>query len=243
MAYKLGKSKPTRIAFKFKAYTKALPTPPATAGSHTSTDTHMFLNDQLGDCVCAGAAHETIHWTSEAGASAPIVDSNVVAMYEAVAGYVPGDESTDQGTDMSVATSWRRKTGIPDSTGKRHQIAAYMSLTTKNILHLKQAIYYFGVAGVGINFPASAMDQFDAGKPWTVVSRSRIEGGHYVAAVGYDADYVYVMTWGRLQKMAWSFYTKYNDETFVYLSTENLKNGKTPEGFNLTQLQANLAAL
>jgi hypothetical protein len=37
----------------------------------------------------------------------------------------------------------------------------------------------FGAAGLGVKFPTSAMKQFKAGKPFTVV-KSGIEGGHYM---------------------------------------------------------------
>lgn len=244
MAYKLGKSNPTKISFKFKQFASTLTPPPTTAGTVTPpVETNMFMNDQLGDCVCAGAAHETLHWNLEGGLPVTISDSNVLAMYSAVAGYDPNDPSTDQGTDMSVAASWRRKTGLVDSEGRTHKVAAYMSLTPKNATQLRQAIYHFGAVGVGVKFPSTAMKQFEAGLPWTPVCWATIEGGHYVAAVGYDSHYVYVMTWGKLQKMSWSFYTKYNDEAFAYLSTEMLKDGTSPEGFKIDQLQTALAEL
>jgi cell division septation protein DedD len=84
--------------------------------------------------------------------------------------------------------------------------------------------------GIGFSFPASAMQQFNAGQPWTVVQGSQIEGGHAVGAVGYDADYVYVTTWGTVQKMAWGFFDAYVEEAWTQLSSEfvNAVSGDDP---------------
>ena len=85
---------------------------------------------------------------------------------------------------MQAAASYRRKTGVIDTKGKRHKIVAYLALTKGNLDQHVSAAYLFGAVGVGIQFPASAMDQFNAGKPWDVVSGAKIEGGHYIPLVG-----------------------------------------------------------
>jgi hypothetical protein len=51
------------------------------------------------------------------------------------------------------------------------------------------------------------------------------------------------VTWGRTQPMTAQFYTKYCDEAWAILSLEMLKTGKSPEGFDLAQLQTDLNAL
>lgn len=57
---------------------------------------------------------------------------------------------------------------------------------------------------------------------WTVVNGAGSEpgswGGHAVAAVGYDQDGLLVISWGKPARVDWSFYEKYNDESFVALS-------------------------
>lgn len=245
---KLGKLPARKDAVKFKLtqYAK-LPTAPKRVNHLSVIDSWQGLmgNDQLGDCVCAEAGHGTIFYNALAKNQVVVTTDNVIEMYKAVAGYVPGDPSTDQGTDMQVAASWRRKTGILDAQGKRHQIAAYLALSGKGATleeQIKQSIYYFGAAGVGFNFPSYAMDQFNAGKPWTV-KKGSIEGGHDVLAVAYDATYLYVVTWGKVQKMTWGFLKKYTDEALAYLSPEALVKGKSLDGFDVAQLQADLNSL
>ena len=48
---------------------------------------------------------------------------------------------------------------------------------------------------------------------------------------------------GARQGMTEAFFTTYCDEAWAYISTEDLTNGVDPEGFNLTQLRSDLAAL
>ena len=52
------------------------------------------------------------------------------------------------------------------------------------------------------------------------------------------------MTWGALQIMTWSFWETYTEEAYAILSNDYLsKKKQTPQGFNLQQLQADLADL
>lgn len=105
-------------------------------------------------------------------------------------------------------------------------------------------LYLFSAVGIGINFPSSAMDQFNQGEPWTVVNDSEIEGGHHVHIVGYDAQYLYCVTWGQIQNRDIEFFKTYCEETWAILSTEFLNSqGLSPKEFNLAQLQADLAAV
>ena len=245
---KLGKTPARRgaVKLKFADYAAGLKivTPNKINHSQFILDGGGVLgNDKYGDCVWAGAAHETIIWNGESKGSVKFTDQNVLSDYAAVTGFTPNDKYTDQGTDMSAAASYRRKVGIVDNSNKRHRVEAYVAIQPGNKVELRQAIYLFSNVGIGIRFPASAMAQFAAGKPWTVSLFSKIEGGHYVPAIGYDSNYVYVVTWGKIQKMSWSFFCKYCDEALCYLSAEMLTGDMSPEGFNMLQLNADLAAI
>lgn len=246
MQYKLGKkpARPGAVKFTLADYGAALPAAPAKAGHYAAVIDWqgMLGNDNYGDCVWAGGDHEHIDWNAEANTKVSFTPETALADYSAVTGFNPNDPNTDEGTDVQVAASYRLKTGLIDANGKRHKIGAYVAGKVGDKLQLRQGVFYFGAVGIGINFPNSAMDQFNEGKPWSVV-KSTVEGGHYVPVVGYDAKYLYVVTWGKIQKMTWGFFAKYCDEVFVYLSSEMLKNNESPEGFNLKQLQADLKAL
>lgn len=214
---------------------------PATHDRKLGRDWAMLGNDRYGDCVFAGAAHETMMWNAERGAQVGFDDHAVLSDYSAVTGFNPNDPNSDQGTDMSDAASYRRKVGIVDTNGQRHQIAAYLAITPGSISELYQAMYLFGAVGIGIEFPASAMDQFNSGKVWSV-RRSVIEGGHYVPMVA-KRSHVECVTWGRVQPMTLGFYEKYCDEALAYVSAEALVNNRSPEGFDSDTLLADLQAL
>ncbi len=244
----LGKTKARSGAMTFKLSDyinkKALPKPPAQFGHEALIPATwgMLGNDAYGDCVWAGAAHETMMWNAEAGRKVAFTDKSVLSDYSAVTGFNPKKPNTDQGTDMVVAASYRRKTGIVDAAGKRHQVAAYLSIKPGDLNEHLIAVWLFGAIGIGIEFPSSAMDQFNAGKPWDVVSRSKIEGGHYIPLVARRAN-LECVTWGKVQQMTSAFFAKYNDESVAYVSLEALTNNKSPEGFDAAALQADLAAL
>lgn len=223
----------------------ALPKHPTTFGHDTAVKApwQMLGNDDYGDCVFAGAGHEHMVWGMEQGKNITFSADSVLKAYSEVTGFNPKDPNTDQGTDMSVAAAYRRKTGIPDASGARHQVAAYLALTPGNWDQMLAAAWLFGAVGIGIQFPSSAMDQFNANKNWSVVRGASIEGGHYIPVVAKHST-LQIVTWGREIGMTEGFYKKYCDEAIVYLSADTLNPaGSSPEGFNRDQLIADLAAL
>ncbi len=250
MTYKLGK-KPARagaIKFALSRYADAaaLPPVPATFGHDEligAADWLMLANDRYGDCVWAGAAHETMMLAREASNAITFTDAGVLGDYAAVTGFNPSEPETDQGTDMPAAADYRRKTGVLDAANKRHTVAAYLALEPGNLTHLYQATYLFGAVGIGLELPASAFDQSDQGKLWDVVPGSPNEGGHYVPLLGRGADGLHVVTWGALQVMTEAFLKTYCDEAIAYVSQDCLVAQKSPEGFDYAALIADLAAL
>jgi len=231
----------------FKNYTIAtvLPTRPKIFGHYNLISNWGVLgNDSVGDCTCAGADHETMLWTLEGGKPAAFTSQNTISDYSAITGYTPSDPNTDQGALVRDVLLYRQKTGMIDADSKRHKIGAFLVLDQKDVDEVLEATYLFNAVGIGILFPQSAMEQFYANQPWTVVKGSRIKGGHYVPIFGYDLNYIYCVTWGKIQKMDYNFFKTYCDEAWAILSQEFLNGqGLSPEGFNLDQLQADLNAI
>jgi len=242
---KLGKTPARTDAVKFKLshYLLTVATPKTYGHDKLINTWDMLGNDQYGDCVWAGAGHETMLWNKEADKNIVFDDKAVLSDYSAVTGFDPNDPSTDQGTDMQVAASYRRKTGVIDAQGHRHKVGAYLAITPGSKDELKRAMYLFSNVAIGLQFPASAMQQFNTDKNWTIVRSSKIIGGHYVPAVAYDSRYVHVVTWGQVVKASWGFILTYCDEALVYLSPEFLTAGKSPEGFDLASLNNDLSQL
>ena len=244
---KLGKRAPRAGAIRFMLANyidkSTLPIPPDVFGHEGMiSNWGMLGNDSYGDCVWAGAAHETMLWNQEAGNTVAFTDRSVLSDYAAATGFNPSDSNTDQGTDVASAAAYRRKTGIVDATGKRHTVAAYLAIKTGDIDELKIAMYLFGAVGVGIEFPTSAMDQFNKGQPWDPVTGATIDGGHYIPMVAFRGNFVCI-TWSKLQPITSRFLTTYCDEAIAYVSSEMLINNKSPEGFDSATLLADLTSL
>jgi len=245
MAYKLGKlpARPDAIKQKFGTFfhAAALPKPTLVFGRPDLVkEWGMLANDKVSCCVWSGGPHEHMLWCAWGGMQhcPTFTDQNVLSDYSAVTGFNPNDPATDQGTDMQVAASYRKNTGIIDSSGTRHKIAAYVSLKPGDLDQLALATYLFGAVGLGIEMPTSTMDQFDNDEPWNPVSGAKIEGGHYVPCIGRNhAGNFLIVTWGRLHAVTPAFISKYMDEGIVYLSFEQMKEtGLSPRGFDRAAL-------
>lgn len=245
--YKTGKTpaRPDAVALKFSSVFKraALPKPPAIFG-HGMHETlgqpwGVFLNDKVGDCVLAGAAHETMIWTNTVGERVTFTDFNVIEAYSSITGFDPTKPETDQGTDMQRAASWRRKVGILDNSGRRHTIGAYAEIKN-NHDEIALACYLLGIVGVGLQLPLSAEDQFDQRMPWSLTSTNNVAGsfgGHYVPIVGRNSAGNFVcVTWGRLHAITPAFLDAYMDEAIAYFSPEVMKNKLSPEGYDSAYL-------
>jgi hypothetical protein len=228
-----------------------LPKIPAEFGhEHLVASWDMLANDTVGDCVFAGAGHETVLWNDEASRRVAFTDESILSDYSAVTGYDPaqaqpdGSNPTDQGTDMQIAASYRRRIGILDATGVRHKVGGYVALRQGDPPQLAAAAYIFGAVGIGLRCPDYMEQEFAAGKPWDVRHGSPdIVGGHYVPVIGRLANGNFlVVTWGQVQQMTPAFYRRFCDEAVVYFSTEFMTAGHSPEGFDLAQLQTNLQA-
>jgi hypothetical protein len=138
-----------------------------------------------GDCFFAGAAHETMETLKIARRAVSITGKEVISDYSAVTGYVLDDESTDQGTYVREGMSYRRKTGIVDAKGKRHQIGAFVSIDPKDFDLMIRCVYTFAAVGIGFEFPASAMGAVrHTASRGTSCRDASIEGGHYVPVIG-----------------------------------------------------------
>jgi hypothetical protein len=261
VSLKLGKQpfehdpKDFKAKLLFEAVAPEMPTPPDRFGHGLSFKDWLMLGNGpddtvqkgfggAGDCVFAGGGHETMLTTKLGGHPATFTGANSIEDYSAVTGYVIGDDSTDNGTEPRVAAKYRRDTGLIDAAGKRHKIAAFVSIDPSDFEELVQCVYVFTAVGIGFEFPDTAWNQFSHHLPWDVVDGAAIEGGHYVPVVGRNAkSTIGVISWGRRVGMTRDFYEAYSDEAWAYIFPEELRNGKTYRGYDLSQLRAWLDSL
>lgn len=203
--------------------------------------------DGAGDCTIAGPAHETMEADHNAGrpvakfsAKACLEDYITLTKQANGTAYNPVTGSGDTGLEVRSVLSYRQKTGLQDDTGARHKIGVFVAVEPTNFQDLWEALWLFEAVGIGIEFPESAMDQFNQGKPWSVVAGAQIDGGHYIPIVGHPAASVWtVVTWGKRQLVTPAFITKYCEEAWAYISAERYSavTGKTLEGWKDADLE------
>jgi len=78
--------------------TPSLPPPPLAADWTKGIATWgMMLNNKLGCCTIAGAAHAVQVWSANTGNMVTVPDATVESYYQQWDGYVPGNANTDSG--------------------------------------------------------------------------------------------------------------------------------------------------
>ncbi len=161
----------------------------------------MFDNDTLGDCVFAAGGHMIQNWTAHSGVEVVPADADILAGYEAVGGYIPGNPATDNGAAITDFLNYWQTKGF---AGRK--ILGWCGIDVRNLVALKQALFLFGALDIGIQVPASAMSQFAAGAPWDVIDDDGgIQGGHSIPVMGQGANGMACITWGRIQYMTNAF--------------------------------------
>jgi len=200
----------------------------------------MYLNDRLGDCTCAAIGHMIQAWTAYGkGTIVTLPQDDVLSLYEAVAGYNPATGANDNGAVEQTVLQYVQTKGIGG-----HTIRAFAQVNHTDPIEMKRALDLFGSVYLGIQVPQSAETQFDAGQPWTYVAGQQIVGGHAVPLQKWDADYMYVVTWGKLQPMTGQFWGAYGDEAWVIITDDWLNAvGVSPTGLDLKGLLADFDAL
>ena len=245
--FKLGKQPPVvdPRTLKFGDYlTPALAPPPEAASYYEKVATWpMYYNDQYGDCTCAAAGHLVQNWTATASTEVTPPNPTVLSFYEHFVGTPP---PSDAGCNMLTVLKYWRKTGLD-----QHRVTAFASLDLKNQSQAQNAIYLFGGLYIGVALPDFAVQGDMLTVPWVVPAGGPVgnaapnpNNGHCIPAVGYDADQLWIVTWGELKSMGWDFYNAYADESFAVLSQDFIgQSGVSTDGFSLSALETDLSKL
>jgi hypothetical protein len=216
------------------------PPPPSVDWTKGITSWGMMLNDTLGCCTIAGAAHAVQVWSAEVGGEVTVPDSTVLQYYEQWDGYVNGDSSTDNGgIELDVLNDWK-KSGFAG-----HKLIAYADPHVYNHTEIMQAIYLFGGVYIGMNVPNYIMSAIPT--LWEVPTAGQdanIDGGHCVFVCGYDSVGVTFISWGSIYKMTWAYWDMFVDEAHCILSQDWINpKGVDVQGFALAQLQTDLSQI
>jgi hypothetical protein len=201
------------------------------------SDTNMYGNDKYGDCVIAGRAHMTLRFEDfEQSQLIKITDKEVENEYFKESG------GKDSGLVMLDSLNEWRKLGWTAS-GKLYNIYAFAQIKIKNHNEVKYSIYLLRGAYTGFSVPQSAIDQFNAGQPWTVISGSPIVGGHCVYIKAYNATGPVCVTWGAEQQMTWEFWDTYFDEAYGVIDATDPWMNSANDPLNCEELSKELSEI
>lgn len=209
-----------------------------------SIPSSWYAYNGAGNCAWAGPGHEEMEIDKNSKKPvSPFTCLNILNQYAEYLGLANAQAltaSNDQGSNVRDVLQWRATKGLLDANNVAHKIGVYVSVEPGNLTDLWEALYLFEAVGIGINFPESAMDQFNNNQIWSVVSGAQIDGGHYIPLVGHPSNNVWTcVTWAKRQTMTPQFITKYCDEAWAYISAEryNAVTGETLEKYTDADLE------
>jgi hypothetical protein len=246
---RLGRQKPAEPAkLKLADYLdlEALPQRPTHVNYLTPVDAWpMYGNDLLGDCTWAAVGHLIEAWTAALGLESKPTERDIEEGYwltgdpPATSGQ-PNGPTDDGRVETDVLSYWRRN-GVPN---EGHKILAYAQVEHH---HVREATWLFGGTYIGAELPLTAQSQ----TVWDYVPDAPEDqrapgswGGHAIPILAYNRGGFIVVTWGAPLRMTDAFRNEYVDEVYAIITNEWLNaQGETLAGFNLSQLQSDLAAV
>jgi len=220
------------------------PVPPAKELVESTPVWPMLANDRFNCCTSAAAGHMVHHWTAANQRGVFLTDDDIIRAHAQLT-----NDRLMECVSMLDALKYWRKQGIGG-----HQIHSFVKGGKASAADLRCMIHLFGSGYVGLDLPPFACAGDPKGWPdiaWEIPTSIAADAaapnpdmGHCVAVVGYDEQWLYVVTWGRLKTMSWDFFERYAEEVYAVLSTDWIAdNAKSPTGFDIMTLERDLAVV
>jgi hypothetical protein len=256
LSFRLGRTRPLARCPRFSLHNylmRDLAAPPATCDytrPAAKALANVYMNDTLGDCVIAGIAHVVGVLTAGAGA-APFLYTNeqIVALYSAIGGYVPGDPSTDRGCDEQTALNYWENNGAPSGSNR---IAGWLAVNGSDPTEYRTALWLFENLYFGLELPDQWINPMPAasGFTWDAAGAPDPNNGHCVAGFAYGAHGITIDTWGMTGTLTDKAIAKYctphaHGDVYTVVSQEaiNQASQKAPNGFDWSQLIADFDSM
>lgn len=197
----------------------------------------MLGNDQYGNCGVAGIEHgfmADVSLVKAKGFTPPTAAQNT-------AYYLKYDNNVDEGVVLSSFLAYVEKNKFYGSTIEAYAPVAYSDIPT---LQFCVATYGFAYVGINVTDAMMAACQGVVWQPWTqAMLNSPIDGGHCVIIVGYDDQYLYVVTWGGIQKITYGAWHGMSDEAWAVITGSQVTANSDGRGVNLAALKADISKL
>ncbi len=256
---KFGRTKPKargpRLSLK-NYIRKALPTPPtgpfgyATSANVQSVLGQMYMNDSLGDCVIAMMAH-VVGIITGLGSGVPYLftQAQIIALYSAIGGYVPGNPATDQGCDEQTAMNYWQSTGAPAGA---NQIMGWLSIDPTNKEEIQTAIWLFENLEYGVDLPDAWVSPMPStsGFVWDVAGNPDENNGHGFPGIDCNPQGIIISTWAMTGTITYAATAKYaassaGGNLYCAITQEiiNSASQKSPAGFDWSQLVADFDSI
>ncbi len=238
----------------FAKYAETLAPPPSSIDwvSALKGQYGMLGNDTAGDCCEAAAYHELQRQTTYAGKPFTPTTAEAIGLYSTLTGYVPGDPSTDNGTDPTQMLNYMVSNGLSG-----HKIAAWVTVDPTRPTQVKQSIDLFGGVLIAWALPVAAQNPLTGlnGYPCWNMELPGIGGsdgvpgswgGHLTDGGQYGTDAkgnqgLQTVTWGQLYDVTWAYLSAYSTAIYAVVTQDWIeKDGKSPSGFDTATLLADL---
>lgn len=194
----------------------------------------MDANDRLGCCGVAGIDHgfkavdAVLNYPEQSPSDQDVADY-----------YLTYTNGQDTGVVLADFFKYVQVHGFFG-----HQVDAYAPVDVHDIPTLLFAIDAFDFCCTGITCTEAMLQAFHDGKPWTLDELSSpVAGGHCVPLVGYDSQFLYAVTWGGVQPIAYPAWHQMCLEAWAVISGEFTVNNSDGRGINLDALKADLLQL
>lgn len=209
-----------------------LPAAPAAVPVPGVTAWDPLGNLNYGDCGVAGLEHGFMAAASDVSETEAFpTDAEAVSYYLTYTG------GQDSGIVLSQYLAYVKQHGYYG-----HTVAAYAPVTVSDIPTLQFAVWAYDFAYCGITVTQAMEQAWSAGQPWTAdLVDSPVAGGHCVPIVGYDDAWLYAVTWGTVQKIAYPAWHLIATEAWAVITGELASAGGG--GISLDALQADLGKL
>lgn len=198
-------------------------------------------NDYYGDCGFAGRVHYDMAnaWTAKEQPAGNITDTAVWPTYaEVVNAYLAYDNGQDIGVDLGeVLLFW-----LTNPLANLKPIGGFAQVSVSEPGY-SSALHVFGALYDGHLVSQEAMDEYEAGEPWTSTATDWV-GGHCTPTLAlpdtthapHVPGFGRKVTWGTDQLFSWPWWQTCREESYVIFTQEQ---AEAPGGvYNEVQVAA-----